>query len=367
MPDGVERRLGRARPLQDRPDRAAGRRRPRRRSPLARPSRLPRRTLSVPRSRAHGLAARARRGAVDSASPLESPRAPRGSFPRAPRVVGAGRGGARLLRPPRPVPVDAAVGRRGRLRLRRALVGERGRPLRRRLGRSPAGAAAAVPLGDGSARRERLRHPPDGRTLVVRDRGRDRAPADAPRGPARGHRSGPAERPALELARDRGLHGQRRADGHAARADRARAHRPLAGARRRAADVRRRALRRRGVPRQAVGLRRRARGRHLARARGLARLAAGGRGAARARGARARRRADHRRRGAARRPDRLGRLVVRDRRLSPLGRERDDRLGLRAARSSSATRCAPRGRSWARSSRSPCRGSGCRCAGPRRG
>ena len=42
-----------------------------------------------------------------------------------------------------------------------------------------------------------------------------------------------AQRPALDLARDRGLLRQRRADGDAAGADRARAHRALAGARRR--------------------------------------------------------------------------------------------------------------------------------------
>ena len=68
----------------------------------------------------------------------------------------------------------------------------------------------------------------------------------------------------------------------------------------------------------------------------------GRRGAARARGARARRRADRRRRRAARGADRVPRLVVRGRRLPPLGRERRDRLGLRSGSRCSPTRCARR-------------------------
>ena len=55
----------------------------------------------------------------------------------------------------------------------------------------------------------------------------------------------------------------------------------------------------------------------------------GRRSAPRARGARARRRADRRSGGAARGADRVPRLVVRGRRLPPLGRERRDRLGVR--------------------------------------
>ena len=95
-----------------------------------------------------GIPARASpRGAVIAASPLESARACRGSLRRTPRLVGAGRGGTRLVRPPHPVPDDSAVGRRGRLRVRRALVGERRGPVRRRLGRPAAGPAVALPLG----------------------------------------------------------------------------------------------------------------------------------------------------------------------------------------------------------------------------
>ena len=57
----------------------------------------------------------------------------------------------RLVHPPHPVPDDPSGGRRGRLRLRRALVGERRGSLRRRLGRPPAGAPAAVSLGARAA------------------------------------------------------------------------------------------------------------------------------------------------------------------------------------------------------------------------
>ena len=58
--------------------------------------------------------------------------------------------------------------------------------------------------------------------LLITQRGR----------PPRRRRGRAAQRPALDLAGDRGLLGQRRADGDAARARRARADRALAGARR---------------------------------------------------------------------------------------------------------------------------------------
>ena len=75
--------------------------------------------------------------------------------------------------------------------------------------------ALALPGSDA------LRHPPHGGPLVVRDRGRPRSPDHARGGAARGCRGGAAERPALERAGDRGLHGERRADGDAAGARRA--------------------------------------------------------------------------------------------------------------------------------------------------
>ena len=135
------------------------------------------------------------RGAVRAASPLQSARARRGSLPRTPRVVGAGRGGARLVHPPHPVPDHPAVGRRGRLRVRRAVVGARRRPLRRRLGRPPAGAAAALPRRARAAGRARVRHPPHGGALVVRHRRRARA-ADH----ARWRAAAPAPRPRCSAA-----------------------------------------------------------------------------------------------------------------------------------------------------------------------
>ena len=220
-------------------------------------------------------------------------------------MVGAGRGGARFIRPPPPVPDDPAVGRRGRLRLRRALVG---------------GAAPTSTATSGSTGRRACCCSTAGRsTLPGSDRFDIRLMAALWSCAIAvvlgllitrlaGRRAGAAAALLSGLLSTAPViegftaNGELMATLPALIALALTARWQVRGGLRLmfAAGLFAGA----GVPRQAVGLRRRPRGRDLAPAGGLARLAPGRRGAARARGARARRRADRRRGGAARRADR---------------------------------------------------------------